>query len=286
MRPKNLEYLNVNMADVDTFGPAVAIALSYVRYRKEKVANWYPSRKFFMDDIGMTQRQADKSLHIWRALNGDHTEQKPSWMSESLVQKLTDICSEVNNHAGSEVNQHPVKNLTESCSEVNRDLLRNAPTKRINKELTINKANADFSFPISFPPLWPGDKIMAQRRADFFQYLYSQDKPYFFLPHVKEIPEVSKLVWDALNLSSMPDHEERECLRMAISVMDTNPIGSTFPEVLVNALSVTLANVCDRYDASWDDLTKSRQHNMREVQQKLNDLLNTHANVDLLDFPA
>lgn len=286
MRPKNLEYLNVSMADADDYGPDIAFAIAYIRYRREKAPNWKPSRRFLMQDIGIGQRQADKASVIWRITTTGDTSNIPSWMPERVVNKLTSGYK-VNQNECDKVNHEVEHSEQESGYKVNQKVVNKLTTgSNINKEISLNKANSEFSLPISFPPLYPLQKTMAQRRAGFFHYLYTEDKPYFFLPHLLEVPEVSKLVWEALNLSSMPDHEERDCLRMAISVMDTNPIGSTFPEVLVNALVVTLANVCDRYDASWDDLTKSRQHNMREVQRKLNDLLNPPASVDFPTKPT
>lgn len=281
MRPNNLEYLNVKMTDVDEYGPSIALALAYTRYRQDKQPGWKPSRRYLMQDIGISQRQADKTSVVWKANQAKDDIDMPKWMPKKLVKKLT-TGAEVNHiDSGAEVNHHVETSEQQSGAEVNQKVVKKLTNgSNINKEITITNRVTDFSFPFDLPPLQKEYKANVLLFKNFFVFLHVTGHPSYDLPHSTGNTDIGKAAWSCIKLVSLPDDKPRDILKASIPVMESGVIkADTFLGLLFNSIEMVMTRMVAN---SFGDLPEGEQANLslyRDALSNLNDLLNQSGKV-------
>ena len=269
------------MTDVDEYGPSIALALAYTRYRQDKQPGWKPSRRYLMQDIGISQRQADKTSVVWKANQAKDDIDMPKWMPKKLVKKLT-TGAEVNHiDSGAEVNHHVETSEQQSGAEVNQKVVKKLTNgSNINKEITITKRATDFSFPFDLPSLPIEYKAHVLRFNRFFTYLHTSGHPSYDLPHSTGNDQIGKAAWRCMKLMSLPDYDTRAILEASIHVMDSGTVqGETFIGLWLNSVCLAMTRMAGQHSEEWQDAAYSQLDQFEDALSNLNDLLSQSGNV-------
>lgn len=273
-RPRNLDGLFVELDILNTYGPASAIAIAYVKFRRNVSPGWQPSRTKIMSDIGLSRRQADRAVIDWKHLNGQEVAQPASWSKTDQQGNI------LPNPDGNILPNQQTKTDQKQGNILPENRATSCPPDIIYKDITINKAMGDFSFPFDLPSLPIEYKAPVLRFNRFFTYLHTSGHPSYNLQHSTGNDQIGKAAWRCMNRMSLPDYDTRAILEASIHVMDSGTVQSdTFLGMWLNSVCLAMTRMAGQHSEEWQDAAYSQLDQFEDALSNLNDLLNQSGNV-------